>query len=59
MWLYNKCCGLDENQGCNIYYRAIKTKSADNLRAIIENFINKVVVSNNEIVIEFKIILSV
>ena len=19
-WLYNKCCGLDENQGYNIYF---------------------------------------
>ena len=25
-WLYNKCCGLDENQGYNIYYRAVKRK---------------------------------
>ena len=21
-WLYNKCCGLDENQGYNIYFFA-------------------------------------
>lgn len=34
---------------------AIKTKSADNLRALIENFINKITVSKDEIVIEFKI----
>lgn len=34
---------------------AIKTKSADNLRALIENFINKITVSKNEIVTEFKI----
>ena len=22
LWLYNKCCGLDENQGYNIYFFA-------------------------------------
>lgn len=37
------------------FQSAIKTKSADNLRALIENFINKITVSNDEVVIEFKI----
>lgn len=34
---------------------AINKKSAENLRAIIQNFVNKIVVSKDEIVIEFKL----
>lgn len=34
---------------------AIKSRSAENLRAIIQNFVNKIIVSKDEIVIEFKI----
>lgn len=37
------------------YHDAIKTKSAENLRALIQNFINKIVISREEIMIEFKI----
>ncbi len=37
------------------YHSAIKTKSAENIRALISNFINKVVIHKEEIVIEFKI----
>lgn len=39
----------------NHYQSAIKTKSAENLRALIENFIDKVTISKDEIVITFKI----
>lgn len=37
------------------YHDAIKTKSADKLRALIDNFINQVTIFKNEIVIEFKV----
>lgn len=37
------------------YNDAIKTKSAENLHALIQNFINKIVISKDEIMIEFKI----
>lgn len=35
-------------------HEAIKTKSADNLRALIDKFINNVTIFKDEIVIEFK-----
>ena len=37
------------------YKNAIKNKSAENLRALIQNFVNKVTVSKNDITIQFKI----
>lgn len=37
------------------YKDAIKNKSAENLRALIQNFVNKIIVSKNDITIQFKI----